>query len=256
MGDRENQRAAREVEEGRLVAHYLNERQGTDYEARAGDREPADVVLVSPSGRHPPREAQVVTIPLDFRHRDDNQNVQRAQARLTEMLGQQGVNQVYVGLTLSGEAEMHGMPLPRIEQLARLIAGEVGERDATLRYNDIYERSAELAELVHNIVISRPGLVPNTQVDIPLGGALPPDGRWIEEGIRHKLQRYGGEEAVRGITLIIGVAGFVDDDQVTAFQRAFCEADLPFAEIYINTPFDGTICLKAAGQPAPGTPGE
>src|ERR1700730_8717716 len=83
----------------------------------------------------------VVTIPLDFRHRDDNQNVQRAQTRLTEMLGQQGVNQVYVGLTLSGEAEMHGMPLPRIEQLARLIAGEVRERDVTLRYNDIYERS-------------------------------------------------------------------------------------------------------------------
>jgi hypothetical protein len=81
---------AREVEEGRLVAQYLNERHGTDYEARAGDREPADVVLVSPTGRHPAREAQVVTIPLDFRHRDDNQNVQRAQARLSEMLGQQG----------------------------------------------------------------------------------------------------------------------------------------------------------------------
>jgi hypothetical protein len=251
MGDRENQRVAREVEEGSLVARYLNERQGTDYEARAGDHEPADVVLVSPTGRHLPREAQVVTIPLDFRHRDDNQNVQRAQARLTEMLGQRGVNQVYVGLTLSGEAEMHGIPLPRLEQLARLIAAEVGERDAILRYNDIYDRSPELAELVHNIVISPPGLVHNTQVDIPQGGALPPDGRWIEEGIRHKLRRYGGDEAVRGIALIIGVAGFVDDEQVDAFQLAFCEADLPFAEIYINTPFHGTICLKAR-EPTPG----
>ena len=63
MGDRENQRAAREIGEGRLVAQYLNETQGTDYEARAGDREPADVVLVSPTGQHPTREAQVVTIP-------------------------------------------------------------------------------------------------------------------------------------------------------------------------------------------------
>jgi len=249
MGDRENQRAAREIEEGRLVAQYLNERQGTDYESRAGDREPADVVLVSPTGQHPPREAQVVTIPLDFRNRDDNQNVARVQTRLTEVLVQQGINRVYVGLTLSGEAEMHGMPLRQIEQLAGLIAREVGECDVTLRYNDIYERSLELAELVHNIVISRRGLVLNTQVDIPAGGAVPLDGRWIEEGIRHKLERYGGEEAVRGITLIIGVAGFVDDNQVAAFQQAFCEADLPFAEIYINTPFHGTICLKAAGEP-------
>jgi hypothetical protein len=170
---------------------------------------------------------------------------------LTEILGQQGVNQVYVGLTLRGEAEMHGMPLRQIEQLAGLIAGEVGEHDPTFRYNDIYERSPELAELVHNIVISRPGLVLNTQVDIPIGGAVPLNGRWIEEDIRHKLERYGGEEAVRGLTLIIGVAGFVDNDQVAAFQRAFCEADLPFAEIYINTPFHGTICLKAAREPAP-----
>jgi len=55
----------------------------------------------------------------------------------------------------------------------------------------------------------------------------------------------GGEEVVRGITLIIGAAGFVDDEQVAAFQRAFCEAELPFAEIYINTPFHGTIVALA-----------
>ena len=61
MGDRENQRVVREVEEGRLVALYLNERQGTDYEARTGDHEPVDVVLVSRTGRHPRCEAQVVT---------------------------------------------------------------------------------------------------------------------------------------------------------------------------------------------------
>jgi sirohydrochlorin ferrochelatase len=77
MGDRENPPVAREIEEGRLVAQYLNERQGTDYEAQAGDHEPADVVLVSRGGQHRRREAQVVTIPLDFRHRDDNQDVQR-----------------------------------------------------------------------------------------------------------------------------------------------------------------------------------
>ena len=45
---------------------------------------------------------------------------------------------------------------------------------------------------------------------------------------------------VRRITLIIGVAGFVDDDQVAAFQQAFRGAELPFAKIYINTPFHRT----------------
>jgi hypothetical protein len=110
------------------------------------------------------------------------------------------------------------------------------------------------SDFFHNVVISERGLVPNTRVEIPAGGALPPDGRWIEDGIRHKLRRYGGEGAVRGIALIIGVAGFVDDEQVAAFQRAFCEADLPFAEIYINTPFHGTICLKAR-EAAPGALG-
>lgn len=253
MGDRENQRAAREIGEGRLVAQYLNGRHGTDYEARAGEREPADVVLVSPSGQYPPREAQVVTIPLDFRNRDDNQNVARVQARLTEILGQLGVNQVNVGLTLSREAETRGIPAPRIEQLAGVIAGEVGNHPVVLRYNDLFERSPELGDFFHSVVISERGLVPNTRVEIPAGGALPPDGRWVEDGIRHKLRRYGGEEAVRGIVLSIGVAGFVDDEQVAAFQRAFCEAELPFAEIYINTPFHGTICLKAR-EAAPGAP--
>jgi hypothetical protein len=47
-------------------------------------------------------------------------------------------------------------------------------------------------------------------------------------------------------------------NQFCEFGRAFvnvvvpfCEIDLPFAEIYINTPFHGTICLKAR-EPAPG----
>lgn len=44
--------------------------------------------------------------------------------------------------------------------------------------------------------------------------------------------------------LIIGVAGFVDDEQVNGFRAAFTEAELPFAESWLNTPFHGTICLR------------
>ena len=244
MGDREAQKTAWEVEQGALVARHLNGAQGTDYEAKAANAEPSDVVLISPTGRFPDRNAQVVSIPLDFRHRDDKQTVIRVQERLIQLFRERGINEIYVGLSLSGEVEMHGMTRPQVEQLADVIVRKWGERDVTLRYDDIYEQSPELAELVHTIVIARPGLFCGMQIDIPAGGAIPPDGRWIEEGIRHKLARYGGEEAVRDLTLIIGVAGFVDDDQVAAFQRAFCDANLPFAEIYINTPFHGTICLK------------
>jgi len=246
MGDREAQKTAWEVEQGTLVAGYLNGTQGTDYEARAADAEPSDVVLISPTVRFPARNAQVVSIPLDFRHRDDKQTVIRVQERLAQFLKERGIDEIYVGLSLGGEGEMHGMARPQVEQLADLIVQKRGDQDVTLQYHDTYEHFPELAELVHTIFISRPDVFCGMQIDIPAGGAIPPDGRWIEEGIRHKLARYGGEEAVRNLTLIIGVAGFVDDEQVVAFQRAFCEANLPFAEIYINTPFDGTVCLKAA----------
>ncbi len=245
MGDREAQKKDREVEQGRLVAEYLKRTQGTDYEARPADAEPADVSLVSPTGRFPLHNAQVVSIPLDFRHRDDKHTVTKIQTSLALLMRERGINEIYVALILSGEVEMHGMTRPQIEQLADLIVQKRGEQDVTLRYDEIYEGFPDLADLVHTIVIARPGLFRGLQIDVPAGGAVPPDGRWIVEGIRHKLRRYGGEEAVRGLTLIIGVAGFVDDEQVAAFQHAFCEADLPFAEIYINTPFHGTTRLKA-----------
>ncbi len=246
IGDREAQKTAWEVKQGRRVAEYLNGRQGTDYQARAADAEPADVIIFSPSRRFRARSAQVVSIPLDFRSRDDKQTVARVQTRLALLMKAQGIEEVYVGLSLSGKAEMYGMTRPQTEQLADLIVQKRGDRDVTLRYDEIYESFPDLVELVHTIVIGRPGLVCGIEVDIPAGGAVPLDGRWIEEGIRHKLARYGGEEAVRGLTLIIGAAGFVDDEQVAAFRHTFCEADLPFAEIYINTPFHGTTCLKAA----------
>jgi hypothetical protein len=102
-----------------------------------------------------------------------------------------------------------------------------------------------LAELLHSVLVSYdPEIIKDVSVDIPAGGAVPLDGRWIEAGIQKKVAKYGGDGAVRDLALIIGVAGFVDDEQVNAFQRAFVEAQLPFAEIWINTPFHGTICLK------------
>ena len=150
-----------------------------------------------------------------------------------------------VGLILSGEAEMHGMKRGAVEQLAHIIVSEGADKNVTLRYDSIYERSPELAKLVHDIFVSRhPDVIEEVSVDIPAGGAFPVDGQWIQQGIQKKLEKYGGEKAVKNLMLIIGVAGFVNDEQVKAFQKAFAEASLPFAEIWINTPFHGTFCLK------------
>jgi hypothetical protein len=81
MGDREAQKKAWELEQGALVARHLNASQGADYEARVADAEPADVALISPTGRYAAKTAQVVSIPLDFRSRDDKQTVSRMQEK-------------------------------------------------------------------------------------------------------------------------------------------------------------------------------
>lgn len=245
MGDREAAKKAWEIEQGSCVARELNNAEGSDYEAEASKHEPADVVLASPSRKFQPRDAQVVSIPLDFRSRDDKQTVKHVETRLRNLLTARNVRHLLVGLVMSGDAEMHGVKPALLEQLADLIANERREQNVTLRYDNIYERAPELAEMFHNIFISHhPDVIEEVSIDIPAGSAVPADGRWIEEGIRKKVERYGGENAVKDLMLIVGVAGFVDDEQVAAFRKAFTEADLPFAEIWINTPFHGTICLK------------
>lgn len=245
MADRATEKKAWEVEQGAVVANELNRAEGTDYKAEAGTSEPADVVLTSSNPNFPNRSAQVVSIPLNFRHRDDKQTVQRLQATLVELLMQRGMRHMLVGLILSGKAELHGMKPGVVDQLADIIVSEGASKDVNIRYDAIYERLPELAELVHDIFVSHhPDVIEEVSVDIPAGGAFPMDGRWIQEGIQKKVDKYGGEKAVNDLMLIIGVAGFVNDEQVTAFQKTFAETNLPFAEIWINTPFHGTICLK------------
>jgi hypothetical protein len=118
-------------------------------------------------------------------------------------------------------------------------------RNQTLRYDEIYEKSSEVAANVHDILISHHEIISGVEIDIPAGSTIPPDGRWIEEGILKKAVKYGGTDAVKGLTLVIGVAGLVDDEQIKAFQAAYRPEALPFSQIWIVTPFHGVICLKA-----------
>jgi hypothetical protein len=246
MANHEEQKKNWEREQGQLVAAEMNKSKGTDYDAHPPDAEPADVTLKSKSGTHPPLPVQVVSIPLDFRHRDDKHSVEKIREALKRSLEENWFNQCCVGLILSGEAEMHGIKHTELVLLTEIILTEAANgENRTLKYEDILERSPKLSELVHTIIISHHEELQNPDVDIPVGGGLPPDGRWIKEGILKKVERYGGPEAVKGLVLVIGVAGFVDEEQVQAFQADHLAETLPFAQIWIVTPFHGVVCLKA-----------
>jgi hypothetical protein len=246
MANREEGKKNWELAQCQLVAAEMNKLRGTDYEAHPGNAEPADVFLRSKSGAHPTLPVQVVSIPLDFRQRDDKHSVEKIKATLAELLLSRGVRHCLVGIILSGEAELHGMKHSVLKVLNEMILKAVATgRNQTLRYDEIYEKSSEVAANVHDILISHHEIISGVEIDIPAGSTIPPDGRWIEEGILKKAVKYGGTDAVKGLTLVIGVAGLVDDEQIKAFQAAYRPEALPFSQIWIVTPFHGVICLKA-----------
>jgi hypothetical protein len=252
MANHESEKKNWERGQCQLVAVEINKAKGTDYEVHPPDAEPADGTLKSKSGAHPPLPLQVVSIPLDFRHRDDKHSVEKIREVLRRSLEEHGFNHCCVGLILSGEAEMYGIKHAELELLTEIVLKEAANGNRTLKYEDILERSPELSELVHDIIISHHEEIQKPDVDIPAGGALPPDGRWIKEGILKKVEKYGGAEAVKNLVLVIGVAGFVDDEQVQAFRADHPTDTLPFAQIWIVTPFHGVVCLKGcASQQAP-----
>jgi hypothetical protein len=246
VANHEDEKKKWEMEQCRLVAEEMNRLEGSDFEAFPSCAEPADIILRSKSERHSPLQIQVVSIPLDFRHRDDKDSVAKIKASVAEALLAKGTEHCVVGLILSGQAMMHSMKRSTLEILSDVVLEAVAtRRNQTLQYDEIYKRSSELAEFVHSVLISYHEVIPGVEIDIPAGSALPPDGRWIQEGILKKAAKYGGANAVEGLALVIGVAGFVDDEQIRAFQAAYQPKDLPFSQIWIVTPFHGVVCLKS-----------
>jgi hypothetical protein len=152
MNTRQNEKKAWELEQGALVASELNKSGNFDYEAELADHEPADVNLQSASGEYGLRPAQIVSIPLDFRSRDDKQTVNRVAAALEELLIERGASHMLVGLVLSGEAEMHGVRQPLVQQLADLIM-QNQTTNFRLQYDDLYQCSPELAEKFHDVLV-------------------------------------------------------------------------------------------------------
>ena len=62
-----------------------------------------------------------------------------------------------------------------------------------------------------------------------------------------KLNEQGAPESVKDLMLVIGASGFMDRGEIEAFRTTNPPETLPFAEVWIVTPFDETLPL-APGQ--------
>ena len=133
-----------------------------------------------------------------------------------------------------------------MESLADYLAvhqPEPPQATLTLDFMQILSVDPELSAYLANVVLFRDEDNPDvTVITSGVAAELPNDGR-IEDGLALKLKRYGGPEAVKDLTLVIGVEALVDAQQVEAFREAHREDGLPFKNILINSA-EGTMRLK------------
>jgi hypothetical protein len=244
---RESEKKRRELAEGGQAAAYLNQEIGADYDAIPSDREPADVIFVSRSKEFPERMVQIVTIPHDYQIRADNQNLARFGRDLTTALKTRHASNLSVGFTPLGPATERGIPRAQVEGLADYLVvhqPEPPQDTHALGFMELLSLDPELSAYLSNVVLFRDEDNPDVTVITPgVAAELPNDGSWIEDGLALKLKRYGGPEAVKELTLVIGVEALVDAQQVEAFREAHREDSLPFKEILINSA-EGTMRLK------------
>jgi hypothetical protein len=226
----------------------LNSEEGTDYEVFPSNEEPADVRFVSPSGQFPDRMVQVVTIPHDYEVRADNRNVERLKRDLEQALEDRNVQYLTVGLTLLGETPKRGVPKEQVDNLADLISA-AHEEDSPepirqFGWAHLLARDPALTGYVATVVLFEDETNQRATVDTPgVATQLPDDGSWIEDGMQLKLKKYGGKEAVKDLTLVIGVEALVDRQQVDAYLQTHTTEEIPFHEVWINS-VEGTIRLK------------
>lgn len=240
----------------RPVAEEINKLRGTDYEpvnykdVYPGEDFP-DVLLRSTSGSYPELNVEVTSIPGDFLERDDKDSDRKIMQTLTESLSCKGVEHYHINVGLSREARAHGVRTALLTRLAELLFQAVcngsGATNMRVSFGEIVRYSPELAEYVTDALLSRHQSIPGVTVDLGEAQILASDGRWIEEGIRKKLERYHDPRMVENVMLVLGVAAFVDIEQIIAFRAANPEESLPFSEIWIVTYYDrGVFCLKSS----------
>lgn len=249
-----------EIDQCRAVAEQINNMRGTDYEPKPVDcrQDFPDAVLMSVSGKYPTIEVEVTSIPLDFLERDDNDNDRKIRETLRRFLLSKSVEHYYVDLGLAVEAHVHGVSKALLEQLAQLLfevaSNESGTTNRSVDFREICRHSPELAKYVTDVSLFHHMSIRGVQVDVAEGQRLPSDGRWIEEGVRKKWEKYRDRKMVENVMLVLGVAAFVDDEQINAFRAKNPEELLPFSEIWIVRHYDrGVFCLKSrtAEPPVP-----
>lgn len=240
---REAKKKERELLPCRRLALEINRVQGTDYDACASDDGFADALLRSASRKHPDISIQVVSVPLDWRYRNDKSSLTRTTQALADALLRRGLKNCSIDLVPTTKAETRKMPAPLVQKLADLLFDERAKGSRRLDYGQIYAYAPDLAEYFDYATIFCHRAIPKVTVEIASGHVLPPDGQWIAEGIFKKIQRYGGAAAVKDLTLLIDTAGVVDDSQIAAFKAAHPEETLPFSEIWILG-LQGLVCLK------------
>jgi hypothetical protein len=166
---------------------------------------------------------------------------------LTTALKTRHAANLTVGFTSLGPATERGIPRAQVETLANYLTAHQPEPPQDTRATDFMELLAidpELSGYLSSVVLFRDKDNPEVTVLTPgVAAQLPDDGSWIKDGLELKLKRYGGPEAVKELTLVIGVEALVDAQQVEAFREAHKEDGLPFKEILINSA-EGTMRLK------------
>jgi hypothetical protein len=190
---------------------------------------------------------QVVTIPHDYEVRADNQNLARLSRDLRAALRDRNLTHLSVGYTALEMSSKRGMPKAQVEALADHIAakGPIEENHPMeIDFMELLSADPELTVYLSNVVLFRDHRSPDVTVDTPgVAAELPGDGSWIEEGVQLKVKKYGGADAIKTLTLVIGVEALVDRQQTDAFRERWAGKELPFREILINS-MEGTIRLK------------
>ena len=166
---------------------------------------------------------------------------------LTAALEARRAANLSVGFTPLGPATERGIPPAQVESLADYLAvrrPEPPQETRALDFMELLSVDPELSSYISNVVLFRDEGSPDvTVITTGVAAELPNDGSWIADGLELKLKRYGGSEAVKDLTLVIGVEALVDAQQVQAFCAVQREDGSPFKEIIINS-VEGTIRLK------------
>jgi len=239
----DDEKKCREVAYCQSVAREINAAEKTDYHAEPANQEPADCIFVSESGRFPLRRAQVVTIPQDFTHREDNNNIVRLKRDLARTLKKHGLDHCFTWDGLTDDGSRCGLKSDEVLELSNLVRERAVKDNATLQGVEIWQYSSRLGKLVAHVGFFSAPALKDVCVSVSVTRFVPKGGDWIEEAINAKAKKYGGSEAVASLMLVIGALGLAGREQIDAFRRAHPPKPLPFEEIWIVS-HDGTIPLK------------